>query len=354
MSSPVAMIGALLCIYFLINLSVIDTGTIVLYQLSYSRLCCGLPFFSAVAEIAKASNGEACSVPAQAEAYHKHVKSELSNLERKTLNKVDDGDHSNLEEDADKYKEQLEADGIVALAEVEKSYKLETRTRENYRHRIGLLRWGFQQRGNWDSLKVSLSDGSRKYKLNMNTYAISQSSGLVSEYYTKIKCVPDVTFTPEISVFLTALNQQKEKQRLFQFHNGLYEHYGNLRSQLLLMVPIPSVENACSMLQQEKSKRVLFGASSVESTALYNKGVVKDKCNICGFKWHPPEKCWEKVGYHVWHPKSKFNANKQAKPRDVQNEFQTVPKTAAHVESGNISFTPQQFELLEEYSADED
>ncbi|PWA70546.1 ARM repeat superfamily protein [Artemisia annua] len=104
------------------------------------------------------------------------TESELSNLERKTVNKVDDGDHSSLEEDADKYKEQLEAvffklkesksyrrtvrsisiscitaatpllsslkqtaylidldiveDGIVALAEVEKSYKLETRTTE--------------------------------------------------------------------------------------------------------------------------------------------------------------------------------------------------------------------------------
>ncbi|PWA99793.1 ARM repeat superfamily protein [Artemisia annua] len=135
-----------------------------------------ISFLKAVAEIAKASKLEACSLPSQAEAYHTHVKSELSNLERKTMNRVDDGDHSSLEEDADKYKEQLEAvffklkesksyrrtvgsisiscitaatpllsslkqtaclvaldiveDGIVALAEVEESYKQETRTRE--------------------------------------------------------------------------------------------------------------------------------------------------------------------------------------------------------------------------------
>ncbi|GJZ12800.1 TELO2-interacting protein 1 [Tanacetum coccineum] len=119
---------------------------------------------------------EACSLPIQAEACHKHVKSELSNLERKTMNRVDDGDHSSLEDDADKYKEQLKVvffklkesnryirmvgsisiscitastlllsslkqtaclialdiveDGIVALAEVEESYKQESRTRE--------------------------------------------------------------------------------------------------------------------------------------------------------------------------------------------------------------------------------
>ena len=74
-----------------------------------------------MAEIAKASNREACSVPAQAEAYHKHVKSELSNLERKTVNKVDDGDHSSLEEDADKYKEQLEA--VFFKLKESKSYR---------------------------------------------------------------------------------------------------------------------------------------------------------------------------------------------------------------------------------------
>lgn len=74
-----------------------------------------------MAEIAKASNREACSVPAQAEAYHKHVKSELSNLERKTVNKVNDGDHSSLEEDADKYKEQLEA--VFFKLKESKSYR---------------------------------------------------------------------------------------------------------------------------------------------------------------------------------------------------------------------------------------
>lgn len=152
----------------------------------------------------------------------------------------------------------------------------------------------------WSQLekRFALSDGSRKYKLKKDCYAINQSGGSVSECFTKIKCVweeldsvnvlPSVTVTPKIGVFLNALNHQKEEQRLFQFLNGLDEHYSNLRTQLLLMVPLPSVENACSMLQHEESQRVLFGSTSFDSTALYSKGVVKDKCNICGFKWHPP------------------------------------------------------------------
>nr|GEV71757.1 reverse transcriptase, RNA-dependent DNA polymerase [Tanacetum cinerariifolium] len=45
----------------------------------------------------------------------------------------------------------------------------------------------------------------------------------------------------------------------------------------------------------EESQRLLFKSSvGIESSTLLSKGIVKDKCSICGFKWHPPEKCWEK------------------------------------------------------------
>ncbi|PWA58901.1 hypothetical protein CTI12_AA399190 [Artemisia annua] len=57
------------------------------------------------------------------------------------------------------------------------------------------------------------------------------------------------------------------------------------------------------------------------------------------FKWHPPERCWEKVGYPSWHPKYK-----QSKSRDAQNR--PPQRTVAHVETRNVSFTPQQFEQL--------
>ena len=55
--------------------------------------------------------------------------------------------------------------------------------------------------------------------------------------------------TDEIAILLQTL----VKQRFFQFLNGLDEKYGSQRSQLLLMTPLPSVEAACSMIQQEES-----------------------------------------------------------------------------------------------------
>ncbi|PWA82226.1 hypothetical protein CTI12_AA171670 [Artemisia annua] len=74
--------------------------------------------------------------------------------------------------------------------------------------------------------RFSLSDGSRKYKLNKDTYEIKQYGGSIGEYYAKIKYVweeldsinvlPVVSvITPEIFVFLASLNKQKEEQRLF-------------------------------------------------------------------------------------------------------------------------------------------
>ena len=138
----------------------------------------------------------------------------------------------------------------------------------------------------WQQLerRFSLSDGSRKYKLNKDTYEITQSGGLIGEYYTRMKCVweeldnlnvfPVIgNVTNEVSVFLTALSKQKEEQRLFQFLNGLDDHYSHQRSQILMITPFPNVENACSLLQQEESQRMLFGGTSgvsnVEATTLY-------------------------------------------------------------------------------------
>ncbi|GJW13178.1 cysteine-rich receptor-like protein kinase 8, partial [Tanacetum coccineum] len=93
-----------------------------------------------------------------------------------------------------------------------------------------------------------------------------------------------VRITPEITAFLNALNKQKEDQRLFQFLNGLEDCYSHQRSQILMMNPLPKVESACSLIQQEESQRVLFRSSSdVETTALYSRGNVKDN-SITGFE----------------------------------------------------------------------
>ncbi|PWA82321.1 hypothetical protein CTI12_AA179020 [Artemisia annua] len=71
--------------------------------------------------------------------------------------------------------------------------------------------------------RFALSNGSHKYKLNRETYGIMQSGRSISEYYTNMNCVWEeldsmnelpriVNITPEVVVFLQALNTQKEEQ----------------------------------------------------------------------------------------------------------------------------------------------
>ncbi|GJX80184.1 retrovirus-related pol polyprotein from transposon TNT 1-94 [Tanacetum coccineum] len=67
--------------------------------------------------------------------------------------------------------------------------------------------------------------------------------------------------------------------------------------------------------QRRESQRVLLDSSSVETMLLFN-----------------------------WHPKHKVS--KQFKPREGQNKGHGQVRTVAHVESRNVSFTPQQFEQL--------
>ncbi|GKE03337.1 cysteine-rich receptor-like protein kinase 8, partial [Tanacetum coccineum] len=92
----------------------------------------------------------------------------------------------------------------------------------------------------WQQLekRFSLSDGSRKYKLNKDTYEINQSGSSVGEYYTRMKCV-----------------------------------WGELDNLNVL----PVIGTITPEIVQEESQRLLFGSTSNdESTALYNKGNVKD------------------------------------------------------------------------------
>nr|GEV31986.1 cysteine-rich RLK (receptor-like protein kinase) 8 [Tanacetum cinerariifolium] len=205
----------------------------------------------------------------------------------------------------------------------------------------------------WQQLekRFSVSDGSRKYMLNKNTNEITQSGSSIGDYFTKIKCVWEELDSlntlpaPAITAFLTALSKQKEEQRLFQFLNGLEDCYSHQKSQILMMNPFLNVESACSFIQQEESQRMLFGSSSnVETTTLYSKGNVKDKCGICGFKWHPPEKCWKKVGYLPWH--SKFKGSQVKQTKNGQGFNNGAEDEINHYFAAGISCLNSQIDLL--------
>lgn len=174
--------------------------------------------------------------------------------------------------------------------------------------------------------RFQLTNGSCKYKLNRDLFSVKQNGLSLVEYFTMLSSIweeidamtvlPVIThITDEIRAFLTVLEVQKQESRLFQFLNGLDECYASQRSQLLMLDPLPTVDVACSVIQQEESQRkTLNENSSHEIAALYSNvqkttGHKPVVCSECGRKGHVATDCWSVIGYPKWHNKHKKNGN---------------------------------------------
>ncbi|KAK9756264.1 hypothetical protein RND81_01G085300 [Saponaria officinalis] len=105
--------------------------------------------------------------------------------------------------------------------------------------------------------------------------------------------------------YLEAVATQAEERKLFQFLNGLDKSYGILRSNILLMDPLPSVEHTVSlMLQEEMQANNVSGARPPENSALMGRGETeRERCIHCGRDNYRSDLCLEVKGYPVGHPK---------------------------------------------------
>lgn len=177
----------------------------------------------------------------------------------------------------------------------------------------------------WKQLekRFQLTNGSRKYKLSKELFGLKQNSSSVVDYFTSLSSIweeldsmnllPSVkTVGNDVTELLRAIHAQKEEAKLFQFLNGLDDKYSSQRSQLLMLIPLPSVEIACSAIQQEESQHEILQASSHldnDISAMFTKTTVSaDRsvtCGACGGKGHTNDRCWNVIGYPKWHYKYK-------------------------------------------------
>lgn len=142
---------------------------------------------------------------------------------------------------------------------------------------------------------------------------------------------PLTSLTTEINEFIRALNMQQEEQKLFQFLNGLDEVYGTQRSQILMMTPLPSVEVACSYLEQEEAEREILKQVKEEpmTLAMYSKGAGGElgatqgliQCTICGKNGHTHDKCWFVIGFPNKNPRNKPQGFTQNKGKGKSSTF---------------------------------
>lgn len=200
-----------------------------------------------------------------------------------------------------------------------------------------------------------MASGARKFDLNRRLFEIKQNGRVVAEYYTDMKAVweeldaltlhPTITQpNAETTAYVESVRKHHEELKLFQFLDGIDEMYHSQRSQILLMSPLPTVEEACNIIQQEESQRAVFRQGKREDSSImamfgkktdlkcsnYGKaGHTQDKClacKICGKNGHTMEDCWHAKGYPNKGDKGKANLNagrpQNFKGRDSGNKEQ--------------------------------
>lgn len=231
----------------------------------------------------------------------------------------------------------------------------------------------------WNNLehRFSLTNGSRKFKLNKDIYDLKQGSLTINDYYSAMKTIWEeleslnilhvvTNPTAEITKLLADIETQKEKSKLFQFWNGLNDVCSPQRSQLLLLNPLSIVESASATLQQEEAQRdILLGhKSDTDVGALYGKGPAPKvfHCTACGGKSHTSDRCWSVVGYPKWHANypgnqttsqgRQYHSSTQSARNKWKPNYRAQGSKSANVAQSISSghdvplFSPQQLEQL--------
>ncbi|XP_074310557.1 uncharacterized protein LOC141646579 [Silene latifolia] len=103
-----------------------------------------------------------------------------------------------------------------------------------------------------------------KFRLNKELEDLEQGERSICEYFTDPRILwqnleimtdwPPVTqMTPEVNAWLDAQLKEQEKRKLFQFLNGLHPSYTTMRTNVLMMTPLATVEEAAALFQHEET-----------------------------------------------------------------------------------------------------
>ena len=143
---------------------------------------------------------------------------------------------------------------------------------------------------------------------------------------------------------------------VMQFLMGLNDSYSQIKGQILLMEPVPSINKFYSLLiQEERQRRVGSSNNHIESTALAMKGSNstfilyggknskgKDRpvCTHCGKLGHTVEKCFKLHGFPFgFKPKGKTSMVNQV---GVQEDF--VENNQSVTNTSQFPFTKEQYQ----------
>lgn len=209
----------------------------------------------------------------------------------------------------------------------------------------------------WQDLenRFKQQNGPRLFQLRKALTNCAQGSSSVTQYFTKLKSIWEELseFTPEHTCTCNGVQpllDHIQREYVLTFLMGLNDSYSQLRGQILVMKPIPSITECFSLLVQEEKQREVSGVAATPESqlafaiqALVNANVkakggkTKDRpiyshCSLVGYT---KEKCYKIIGYPPGYQKGKS-----------VNNVETV---AAQSEHSEATLNTQQHQQLVAY-----
>jgi len=181
----------------------------------------------------------------------------------------------------------------------------------------------------WKDLKdrFSHADKFRIADLQDQIQNCKQGDSSISEYYTRLKimwkelemyhCVLSCSYSPPCSCgLLLKLQKEREDDHVIRFLRGLNDTYAHVRSQIMLMDPMPTLVKSFSLVLQHEREfisispnissqdSIAFTASS-KGTSTSNKNGSSSKptgrntkyCDNCKKTNHTIDTCYWRIGF---------------------------------------------------------
>nr|XP_023884247.1 uncharacterized protein LOC111996488 [Quercus suber]XP_023884248.1 uncharacterized protein LOC111996488 [Quercus suber]XP_023884249.1 uncharacterized protein LOC111996488 [Quercus suber] len=215
----------------------------------------------------------------------------------------------------------------------------------------------------WNDLRnrFAQTNGPRVFNLQKEISELHQGEVTITDFFTQLKALwdqlqnlspfPSCTCGKCVCNINKRLNDLQARELVMKFLMELNETFSQVRTQVLLMDPIPSLSKVYSSLIQEETQRAVTNPSTVkvDSTALVakipnlgnnlvgngpsTKGIEKPICTHYGKTGHIADKCYR---LHGFPPGFKFK-NKTAMAHQV-----SIPQAS----TGNFIFTLEQCQQL--------
>ncbi|XP_028772106.1 uncharacterized protein LOC114729258 [Neltuma alba] len=169
----------------------------------------------------------------------------------------------------------------------------------------------------WLDLKERFhkADGVRIFSIHKAITSLKQGALSIPEYFTKLRDLWDEydSLAPLPTCQCPTTQEYAklvQQQRLLQFLSGLNDNYHHAKTQILLQSPLPTVNQAYSLICQDESHQLISystpahpteGATMVARGGRQGRGRGRgrsqEECSHCHRKGHKRENCYHLVGF---------------------------------------------------------